>query len=84
MKLKATTTVTQEVDVEIPYFFKKTDSDSYHAILEDKTVRVYRDSISVTDFPTTLFVGEPDSIQITEKEFAEQFEITIQKLQSWQ
>lgn len=83
--MKVTQTVTRqekvEVEIELPYFFK-TELGSVHAIFENKTIRVWADTISVSNGAAFTFVGDKDTLQITAQEFSQVFDERISELAS--
>lgn len=68
-----------EIEIELPYFFK-TQLGSVHAIFENKTIRVWADSISVSNNAAFTFVGDKDTSQITAQEFSKVFDERIAEL----
>ena len=70
-----------EIEIELPYFFK-TELGSVHAIFENKTIRVWADTISVSNGAAFTFVGDKDTSQITAQEFAQVFDERIAELAS--
>ena len=83
--MKVTQTITKqekvEIEIELPYFFK-TELGSVHAIFENKTIRVWADTISVSNGAAFTFGGDKDTSQITTQEFAQVFDERIAELAS--
>lgn len=81
MKIKTKQTTEIEVEIELPYFFKL-PTGSCHAIFEDKTVRVWNDTVSYEEIPSDALLNESGIVQITAKEFTRAFDERIEQLQS--
>lgn len=80
MKVKVKHTTEVEKELELPCFFK-TDTGSAHAVFEDRTIRVWRDCVSFTDYASPTFLDTEIEI-ITVEEFTRIFDERIEQLQS--
>jgi len=80
MKVKVKQTTEVEREIELPVFFK-TDTGSVHHVSEERTVRVWNDSISFIPYASPTFLDTEIEI-ITAEEFTRVFDERIEQLQS--
>ena len=82
MKIKTKKTTEVEIELDLPYFFKKESSDSVHANLVGKTIRIWSNQITIHNYESDSFLTDDDNTQITAEEFTRIFDERIEELQS--
>lgn len=81
MKIKTKVETEVEVEINLPYFFQ-VESGSVHAVTENCTIRVWRDSIDFHNGVLTNFVGDTGNTEITSEEFTRILDERIEQIQN--
>lgn len=84
MKIKSKQTVEVEMEIELPYFLKRTTGNYFGIISNDKALKITEDGKIESIYPESAaqFIEDGDSVQISAGEFTTVFDNAIEKIQS--
>lgn len=84
MKIKAKQTVEVEMEIELPYFLKRTTGNYFGIISNDKALKITEDGKIESLYPESAsqFIEDGDSIQVSAGEFTAVFDKAIEQLQA--
>lgn len=84
MKIKTKQTVEVEMEIELPYFLKRTTGNYFGIISNDKALKITEDGKIEHIYPESVsqFIEDGDSVQVSAGEFTRIFDERIEQLQS--